>query len=379
MVDVWNIFQQGITSPEGQDYLRSIPVFGESLGDMVGKYEIPLDAYLKKGPAEEKVRGMLNDSGSEQDQLDNLLNFSPDLATDDLKPSYMTDSGRTILKFYSDGTWKPAVGYADDFSDLPERTKYVTGDPVGKGTSGGPTALPIDYKYSPFVEPSLLDEAFGIEAVLQAGFLPAFRPGDLNEGIVAHPDRHATIRVMSIDKEVIYATTNFMMEGYNKVTKESFKIIESTLGNTLQLNKEKYKLFKMKLGVVDAEAPFDWLRSWEDKWDRYMRASVLAKNRWRWYILFGSHVIGGYPLQFSLGADAKDEPFTGISVDIFVTDDKPLPEMKRMVSEDGFVYFRWGGTTYNSDTLQFESTIKEFPTSAPKAMSPDEAEYERET
>ena len=345
---------------------------------------VPWQAYVPNGAAEGMVKAdSRTDGGSNQDGIDKFFE-------DPMNYLLQTSA-------YNHSSWGPGVVHINVFfqdlmdenvfqnnataelmyGDLAGRLKYG-GDGGGAGGPGGPAIFPVDYLHSPFVESALLDETFTIEPVLQAGFLPAFRPGDLNEGIIAHPDRHATIRVMSIDKEVIYATTNFMMEGYNKATKESFKIIESTLGNTLQLNKERFKLFKMKLGLTDAEAPFDWLRSWEDKWDKYMRASVLAKNRWRWYILFGSHLIGGYPLQYSLGVDAKDEPFAGIMVDIFVTDDIPLPDMKRMVSENGLVYFRWGGTTYNPDTMQFESTIREFPTSAPKAMSPEEAEYESE-
>lgn len=346
---------------------------------------VPWQAYVSNGAAENMVEAdSRTDGGSSQDGIDEFFEDSVNFLLQTSKYNHSSWGAGTVCinTFFQDlineDMRQNNVVAEQMYGNLAGRLKYG-GDGGGASGSGGPAVFPVDFLHSPFVEQLLLDETFDIGAVLQAGFLPAFRPGDLNEGIVAHPDRHATIRVMSIDKEVIYATTNFIMEGYNKATKESFKIIESTLGNTLQLNKEKFKLFKMKLGIIDAEAPFDWLRSWEDKWDKYMRASVLARNRWRWYILFGSHVIGGYPLQFSLGADAKDEPFAGIMVDIFVTDDKPLPEMKRMISKDGLVYFRWGGTTYNPDTLQFESTIREFPTSAPKAMSPNEAEYESET
>lgn len=340
---------------------------------------IPAQAYENKGSAESIVEYYVD--VTDQNLLDDFFQQEDNnslLQTDLYRSSHYTNEDVSIRAYFQDLIDKD-IFYKDIThisSILPERPMYgIIGGSIGGGT-GGPTSLPVDFKYSPFVEPLLLDETFEIEAVLRAAFLPAFRPGE--DAIIPHPDRHATMRVMSIDKEVIYATTNFFMEGYNKSTKESFKIIESTLGNTLQLNKEKYKLFKMRLGLVDAQEPFDWLRSWEDKWDRYMRASVLARNRWRWYILFGSHLIGGYPLQYSLGADAKDEPFNGIVVDIFVTDDVRLPEMKRMTTEDGSVYFRWGGTTYNPDNLQFERTIPEYPSIPAKASSPDEAEFENE-
>lgn len=236
---------------------------------------------------------------------------------------------------------------------LSGRTYYYVGAAAGS-SSGGAVNLDVDYLYSPFVAPAILSESFELGAAIRAGFMPALRPGDpgVNPGdgnfsIVNHPDRHATIRVMSIDKQVIYATTNFMMEGYNKSTQESYKILESTLGNTLQLNKEKFKIVKIKLGLIDAQIPFDWLNSWEDMWNRVMRASVLAKNRWRWYILFGSHIIGGYPLQYSMGSNASDEPFTGIIVDVFVTDDRPLPPV--LTLGFGAISLTWDGVSYTSD------------------------------
>jgi len=340
---------------------------------------IPYDAYVSKPSAEGKVAN--NCDVSSQESIDAYFNNGHEyLQTGTYSHSNM-GPGISLRDYFqgkidNGSMYHNAAGLMLSGA-VSDRPLYNLGGGGAGGGSGGPISLPVDYRYSPFIIPSLLNEQFEIEAVLRAGFLPGFRPGE--DAIIAHPDRYATMRVMTIDKDVVYASTNFMMEGYTKATKESFKVIESTLGNTLQLNKEKFKIFKMNLGLVDAQEPFDWLRSWEDKWNRYMRASVLARNRWRWYILFGSHLIGGYPLQYSLGASAKDEPYTGITVDIFVTDDILLPEMKRMTTEAGLVYFRWGGTTYNPNTLQFEKTIPEYPTSPPKATSPDESEFENES
>jgi len=268
-----------------------------------------------------------------------------------------------------------------EFLGVPLSTRpfYGKGSSVSASGSGGATSIPVDFRYSPFVEPALLSEQFEIEPVLRAGFLPAFRPGDADEYIMPHPDRYSTIRVMSIDKEVIYATTNFILRGYSKATKESFKVLESTMGNTLQLNREKYKIVALQIAVIDARAPFDWLRNWEDKWDKYMRASVLAKKRWRWYIMFGSHLLGGYPLQYSVASSAQDEPQSLINMDVFVTDDIPLPDMKRVVSESGLTYFQWEGTVYNPDTMSFEKPIPEYSSLATKAETPSDAEYERES
>jgi hypothetical protein len=66
-------------------------------------------------------------------------------------------------------------------------------------------------------------------------------------------------------------------------------------------------------------------------------------------------------------------------MDLFVTDDVRLPDMKRITSENGLTYFRWGGTVYNPDSLTFERTIEEYPTSAGKAEDPADAEYESES
>ena len=347
---------------------------------------IPIYAYWSSATCEGYME---NDSGvdvSNQEALDNFFISATNgllLQTDKYHISGAV-APYTVKSFYekdlASGDRVHSPGAIGTFGPLKDRGYYDSGGLIAAtGGTGQPASLPVDFLYSPFVEPALLTEQFEIEPVLNAGFLPGFRPGDLDQYIIPHPDRYSTIRVMSIDKEVIYATTNFMLESYTKATKESFKIIESTLGNTLQLNKEKYKLFTLKIGLVDAATPFDWLRNWEEKWEKYMRASVLAQNRWRWYILYGSHLIGGYPLQYSLSANAKDEPYSSINVDIFVTDDVRLPDMKRMASEDGLTYFRWSGTVYNQDTTQYENVIPEYPTSARKAETPEDASYESES
>lgn len=281
--------------------------------------------------------------------------------------------GQSIESYYSDRQqWMPIPGNVPLYPTQ-SRPIYVGGVDGSFGGGGGITALDVDYRSSFWKMPDVASEQFRLEPVLEAGFLPAIRPSDLG-GIALHADRHATIRVMSIDGSRIYATTNFMLQSVNKNVEEDFTPLKSIWGTSLQFMREKFKLYRLDFQMLDAKN-FDWQRAWKKAWNSYIRGSVLAANKWRFYVLYGSHLLGGYPIKYRDASSADEEPLTKMSITLFITDDESLPKMTRMESKTGLVYFQWTGTTYVSGMGVYDKPIPELDDEPPlKARESSETE-----
>ena len=388
--------------------INQIRAFTEQeLQESVGgrQIEIPKEAWYTVEQCHNQIETNCASTPPTQDEIDTYLGNLPPavvylLCTDTYCSSTAKDSQVKIEVFYT-GTrlvtedlfngdtvrttvniYKPPSGYS--ISDISDRNIYkVDADAIAAAAQ---VDLDVTFLGNAFQELSADWDQFEIEPVLRAGFLPAIRPGQYG-GLTLHPDRHATIRVLDINGNLKYSTTNFMLESVAMATKESFSVSSAFTGNTLQFSEEKFKIFKLSLRLIDAEYPFDWRRAWDRNWRKYMRGSQLVKDKSRFYILYGSSLIGGYPLQYTFSASANDEPYSALSVDIFVTDNIPLPEMKYIASEkEGEqVGFKWTGTEYSTEDMDaaiqsleareyYSPPLK--PTSPKKAETPLETEYE---
>lgn len=261
---------------------------------------------------------------------------------------------------------------------LPDRGYFTLGGSVAGRGGGAPAALEVDVLVSPYLLPDVSAESFKIEPVLRAGFMPALRPGDLG-GIELHPSRYATMRVMSIDGKVKYATTNFILDHVSKDTRENFSVKQSFHGTQLEFNKERYRIYTFNMSLIDSRN-FDWDRAFELSWQQYMRGAVLAARKWRWYLLEGARLYGGYPLAYSHRKSAAGEPVTGLALQVYITDDIPLPEM-RMYPAPGFSarngYYRWKGDTFVEGADVNMNAIKDYEPQV-KPSHPDEVEYSDE-
>jgi hypothetical protein len=175
-----------------------------------------------------------------------------------------------------------------------------------------------------------------------AGFLPGRRPGK-HGSIKHHPDRKATIRIMSSDGTVIYATTNFMLEGYNDSQQEGFQSMDTFDGAVGQFSDEMPRTITFRGKLLDCMS-FDWLRSWEAAYEKYMRGSINARNMWRFYILFQAKIVGGYMLNCAKSGDAGAEPVVPFQFSVLVIDNMPLPEMETVTDALGQLYSRYNGS-----------------------------------
>jgi hypothetical protein len=259
--------------------------------------------------------------------------------------------------------------------------RMAWGGGIGSAAPGGEAAVNLDpaFRASPYRMLDVDIEKFNVENVLRAGFLPAIRPGDLG-GIAHVPSRHATLRVMTIGGVCKYATTNFMLEGVMRAVEEDYRPSTGFEENLLQLHGQKYRLYSFKMVLLDA-ANFDWARAWDRAWQNYIRASVLAQNKWRCYILCGNRLYGGYPLKYNDNATAQGQPATDITMVMFITDDEALPSMARVANKQGMVYYKWKGTTFVSGASGniVDRPIPEYSGDlSMTAEDPEETEYEDE-
>jgi hypothetical protein len=266
----------------------------------------------------------------------------------------------------------PTVGTA--LGALPSRDYFALGGSVSGG-GGAPAALEVDVLASPYLLPDVEAESFKIEPVLRAGFMPALRPGDVG-GVQLHPSRYATMRVMSIEGSVKYATTNFCLDTVQKDIRENFAVRQSFHGTQLEFNKERYRVYNFGLSLIDSRN-LDWDRAFELAWQRFIRGAVLAARKWRWYMLEGGRLYGGYPLGYSHRKSAAGEPVTGLTLQVYITDDIPLPEM-RMYPAPGFSanngFYRWKGDSYVEGADVSMNAIKDYEPQI-KPGDPTDVEY----
>lgn len=224
---------------------------------------------------------------------------------------------------------------------------------AGGGGGTGESYMQADFRSSPFQLPDIDIQRFRLEPVMRAGFLPARRPGKAG-GIREHPSRYSTMRVMGIGGDAVFATTNFMLTNVREESSENFSVDPSLWGLSIRFDIEKYSIYTLSIDLINAQN-FDWLRQFKYAWKNYLRGSVLAGNQWRFYILSGARLLGGYPVKYQMLSSAKDEPSIQMSMIMIITDDEALPKMQEIVDKrSGLTFFKWSGSVYSSPNLADE-------------------------
>jgi len=313
---------------------------------------------------------------AQRDTLDSLITHgeydSRYYQTERFHHSMCNPTAELSAQFTDAKKWKPnpsvrpvVTSSLIPWTSLPpvaSRMAWTLAPGATPGGSGGQATLPVDYQSSPWRMPEVNIENFRLGPLLNAGFLPGRRPGDVG-GIIRNPSRIATLRVMSITGECVYATTNFMLESVQRLVEEDYTPANGFEENLLQLHGEKFKLFNFRMRMIHA-SNFDWRRQWDRAWKYILRGSQLALHKRRCYILEGTEEYGGYPLRYSDQKNASEEPSSVLTMTMFVTDNEPLPVMTRLVSKDGQEYFKWlgskGSFTYSSRSLNLINNPPEY-------------------
>ena len=263
----------------------------------------------------------------------------------------------SIISMYSeynnfDWTNSGVINHAGNkkeaWEKLPNRPIYTdSGGLSALGSGGGESYMQADFRSSPFQLPDIDIQRFRLEPVLRAGFLPARRPGRF-DGIREHPSRYNTMRVMGIGGDAVFASTDFMLPGLQEESSENFSVNPSMWGLSIRFDIEKYSIYTLTMELINSHN-FDWLRQFKYAWKNYLRGSVLAGNQWRFYMLSGARLLGGYPVKYQMLSAAKDEPATQMSMVMIVTDDEALPKMQEIVDKrSGLTFFKWEGSVYSS-------------------------------
>jgi hypothetical protein len=260
-----------------------------------------------------------------------------------------TNCGVMPQMMYRDGVTPPQVPGVTP-TMIPDRNAWVVGDinSAGGGGAGGIAALDVPMIAGDIYSgPDTTRQSFDIIYAIQAGFLPAVRPGR-NGGVFHHPERYTTFRIMSIDGRSIYATTNIIINNIRKGRQENVNFTQSTEGYVGSFSEEAPEMATVSGEVFDCEN-FDWKRELEMVYDRIARGSVLAREKWRLYLLYKADIIGGYPLNLQVFEDVIQDPRVPFSFQMYLTDRMPLPKMQAYIdNKNGQTYHRYKGT---SETL----------------------------
>ena len=275
------------------------------------------------------------------------------LWTDAIHPNWFSldsSAGHEWTRIAEDASETSGISLADIYgvmkgtsSDLAEqgRNTYRAlhgSDGGGEGTQPPPPFL----AGGPWAATQFQGKTFRLEPVLEAGFLPARRPG-VGGAVVEHPHRYATLHVMNIDGKVRFSTTDFSLVAVKKQVGEKFKVISTFDGEHLVFQCDKGKVYQFNFKMLDSSS-YDWLRSFELNWNRLFRGTQLAKKQNRLYIMYSSTLVGGYPLAMSVSQSSEQHPMAGMAISMYITDDVPLPTMAVIDRNTGV--YQWQGTSY---------------------------------
>lgn len=230
---------------------------------------------------------------------------------------------------------------------VPEEVKSLwvvtSGGPISSGGGGAGTQPPPPFLAGgPWAATQFQGQTFRLEPVLEAGFLPARRPG-VGGPLIEHPHRYATIHVIGIDGKVKLSTTDFSLSAVQKQIGEKFKLVSTFDGEHLVFQCEKGKVYQFNFKMLNSKS-FDWLRAFELNWNRLFRGTQLASKQCRLYMLYSGTLVGGYPLAMSVSETAEGSPVTGMSISMYITDDVPLPRMTVLDRRAGT--FTWQGENF---------------------------------
>jgi hypothetical protein len=156
---------------------------------------------------------------------------------------------------------------------------------------------------------------------------------------------------MSASGDVIFATSNFTVQKIHRGRKEEAFPQATFDGASILFGKARNSVYNVSGTLLDSEN-FDWMRSWDTNWDTYLKGGVLARNLWRFYLLYKAKIIAGYLLKYQTIEDATVEPRVPFQFSILVInpeeDDVPLPKLEVLHDDAGELYTKYGG---NIDSL----------------------------
>jgi len=223
------------------------------------------------------------------------------------------------------------------------RQAYLGDSSGGGGGRGGGGTTPLPFVAGgPWAETAFRGKTFALEPVLKAGFGPAVRPGT-GGYIVDHPHRYATIHVIDIDGTVRFSTTDFALQKVAKQVGEKFQMISTWDGPQLVFRCERGSIYQLGFSMLNTKN-FDWLRAFQMNWTRYFRGSALASQQSRLYVLYGATLLGGYPTGMSISESTTAEPLAQLMIQMYITDDVPLPDMTIINAATG--EYTWEGDTF---------------------------------
>jgi len=153
---------------------------------------------------------------------------------------------------------------------------------------------------------------------------------------------------MTSDGIIWFSSTNLIVQEVGKGDSETvgpLPTFDGTTGIFLQSNP---RTFAIKGGLISAD-DYQWARSWEYNWSRYLKGSETHQSGARVFFFYNGWLLGGHLLNYSLSEAASSPHYCAIQISIYVTDYKPLPntsgEWEESSGENSGSYYRKTGQT----------------------------------
>ena len=245
-----------------------------------------------------------------------------------------------VVKDLANWTLADAEAFTTHYRNS-NREIYLANQGSSAGGGGSVNTQPDLIVGSSWAAPDADVDTFKIIHPINAGFLPATRPGKDGK-IVPHPERYSTFRIMDIDGNTIYATTNIMVQAVVDARQETFMPSGSSDGSSGTFGEEGPRRVQVSAVLLNADN-FDWKRKWERVYDQMARGSVLSKKEWRFYFLYMAEIYGGYPIAQTISTTAQGDQTPTLSFQMHVTNHLALPKLKTINEAEGV--YSYGGET----------------------------------
>jgi hypothetical protein len=163
-------------------------------------------------------------------------------------------------------------------------------------------------------------DSLEITADIQENTLFSFKDNSVGLTDIETP---TTILVLGGPKqnEIKFQTNKFILQAIVKPLQERFQIIETFGESSLYFYDKRTRIYTLHGVLFDAEAPVQlgsprrkednyWATAFQDFFEKYLRGTVLAQQKWIAAIYVNNWYIKGYPLQLQITKQSEPMPQT---------------------------------------------------------------------
>ena len=168
-----------------------------------------------------------------------------------------------------------------------------------------------------WIKRNFTNDNFDLNDVIDEGLSEVERPGSYFDS-QWRPNKNATIYVAGLNGVEWFGTSNFVLQGVQKVFKEKTIPVSSMEGTTVRFSCSPKGVFRFSGSLLNTPT-YDWSRNWWYNWDNYMKGSMTARNLCRIVLIYNGKIITGYMLSFNNTQSVQSQPTETLTFDIYVS------------------------------------------------------------